>query len=147
MTKLIIAALIIIAAVVIFLSCKTTKYTPTDFPDEQITFGTGGGFSGIVNDYTLLSNGQLFKRSSVDNRFVEVQSASRDAATQAFKNYDFLGIGDMSIDKPGNLYYFIQYKGKDSQEHKLVWGDDQTTIDDKLKTFYENLSALIPKED
>lgn len=146
MAKLLIAAFSLLVVIVIASSCKTTKYTPTDFPNEQITFGSGGGFSGLVTDYTLLSNGQLFKRSSTDNIFVELKKVKKDAAAQSFKNYRFLGIDKLSSDAPGNLYYFIQYKGKDNKEHKLVWSNGQSPTEEKLKLYYSLLSSLIPNK-
>ncbi len=146
MTKILLVAGALLATLMVAQSCKTTKYTPTDFPDEQITFGSGGGFSGIVNDYTLLANGQLFKRSSTDNKFVELKKLKKNEAKQAFKNYQFLGINNLTVNSPGNLYYFIQYKDKDKKEHKLVWGDNDAPIDQNLKTYYDLLSTLVPKD-
>ena len=146
MTKLIIASFSLLVVLVLALSCKTTKYTPADFPEDQITFGSGGGFSGIVTDYTLLDNGQMFQRSSTDNLFVELKSASKKATKQMFHNYKFLGIDTLTINAPGNFYYFIQYTGKDSKEDKLVWGADQTPTPENLKLYYSLLSSLIAKK-
>jgi len=127
-------------------SCKSTKYTPTDFPDSQITFGSGGGFTGAVTDYTLLENGQLFKRSSLKNEFLALHKVKKDVVKQMFKNYEFLNIGQETINEPGNLYYFIQYKDKDKKEHKITW-NDQSAVSENVKTYYGILTAITKAED
>ncbi len=127
-------------------SCKSTKYTPTDFPDAQITFGSGGGFTGAVTNYTLLENGQLFKRSSLNKEFLALHKIKSDVVEQMFKNYEFLKIGEETINDPGNLYYFIQFKDKDKKEHKITW-NDQSVVDEKVKSFYGILSAITKSED
>ncbi len=146
MTKLIITALSLLLIVLFYSSCKTTKYTPTDFPDAQITFGSGGGFTGLVTDYTLLENGQFFKRSSKDKIFVPIKGVKKDAAKQAFKNFNFLGLDKMEVNDPGNMYYFVEFKTKDGTAKKLTWGNGKTEKEDTLKLFYSQLSSLIAKE-
>ena len=118
----------------------------SDFPDAQLTFGSGGGVAGLVNDFTLLENGQLFKRSSKDNVFVALKGAKKDAVSQAFKNFSFLGLDQMDVNQPGNLYYFIEHKAKDGTTRKLVWGNGESPDEDKLKLYYKLLSSLIPKD-
>ncbi|MFT4664092.1 MAG: hypothetical protein ACI8YQ_002522 [Polaribacter sp.] len=146
MTKLIITTLSLLLVVLFYSSCKTTKYTPTDFPDAQITFGSGGGFSGLVTDYTLLENGQLFKRSSKDKLFVPIKGVKKDAVAQAFKNFNFLGLDKMEVNDPGNLYYFIEFKTEEGTAKKLTWGNSKSEMEHTLKLFYSQLSSLIAKE-
>jgi len=122
-------------------SCKSTKYTPANFPESQITFGSGGGITGLVTDYTLLENGQLFKRNSRDNEFEALPKIKSKLTKQMFKNYNFLGIGDFTTNDPGNMSYFIQFKDKDNKEHKITW-NDQSEVDDKVKTYYSLLTSL-----
>ncbi len=126
-------------------SCKSTKYdSPTESPDPQITFGSGGGFTGAVTDYTLLENGQLFKRNSMKNEFLAMHKIKSDVVEQMFKNYEFLKIGEETINEPGNLYYFIQFKDKDKNEHKITW-NDQSAVSDNVKTYYGILSSITKK--
>lgn len=146
MTKFIFTTLSLLLVVLFYSSCKTTKYTPTDFPDAQITFGSGGGIAGLVTDYTLLENGQLFKRSSKDKRFVPLKGVKKDRVKQAFKNFTFLGLDKMEVDDPGNLYYFIEFKSKDGTAKKLTWGNGKTEMEKTLKLFYSQLSSLISEK-
>lgn len=147
MIRLLFIALALVAVVGFYSSCKTAKYTPMDFTKTQITFGTGGGFSGLVNDYTLLENGQLFKRSSQDDKFVELKKAKKKAVKQAINNYTFLGINELAVDQPGNLYYFIEYKDADGKTHRTTWGNGESPHEEKLKLYYSQLASLIKKEE
>ena len=49
--------------------CSTPQYTPLDYPYRQLRFGSGGGFTGEVNEYALLDNGQLFSKPGRDTVF------------------------------------------------------------------------------
>jgi len=146
MTKIILTSIALLLIVFFYSSCKTTKYTPTDFPDAQITFGSGGGIAGLVTDYTLLENGQLFKRSSKDNVFVPLKGVKKDAVKQAFKNLTFLGLDKIDTNDPGNIYYFIEYKTEEGSSKKITWGNGNAEDEKTLKLFYDQLSSLIAKE-
>ncbi len=123
-------------------SCKTTKYTPTDFPDAQITFGSGGGFTGATTDFTLLENGQLFKMSSLNKEYEALPKVKKEMTQQMFNNYEFLNIGHETINDPGNLYYYIRYKDKDAKEHRITW-NDQSEVSSNVKTYYGILMSLV----
>lgn len=125
-----------------FFSCKSTQYTPMDFPEAQLVFGTGGGFSGIVTEYTLLENGQFFKKTSNDGQHKESKKVKRQVTKQLFNNYDFLKLGQIDYNHPGNLYYYITRKSGET-EHTITWGDGSTPIDPNIKTFYRNLTQLV----
>ncbi|MFK7810509.1 MAG: hypothetical protein AB8F74_22070 [Saprospiraceae bacterium] len=146
MTKILFTILSLSTLLLVLTSCKSTKYaTPSESPDAQITFGSGGGISGLVNDYTLLENGQLFKRSSTDKIFVALKKAKKDAVSQAFKNYNFLGLNTMEVNEPGNMYYFIEHKSKEGETKRLTWGNGESPHEEKLKLYYSLLSNLIEK--
>ncbi|MFN7119583.1 MAG: hypothetical protein ACK4TA_22495, partial [Saprospiraceae bacterium] len=52
--------------------CQRKPYTPENLPDLQLRFGDGGGFTGAVTTFTLLTNGQLFKYNSFDNTHLQI---------------------------------------------------------------------------
>jgi len=43
-----------------FSFCKINNYTPADYPKGQISFGSGGGITGAVNETFILENISLF---------------------------------------------------------------------------------------
>jgi len=75
-------------------SCKSTSYTPMDYPEAMITFGSGGGFTGIKTEYTLLKNGQLFMKSSNDKEHTALKTVDKNKVIQIFENLKTLGIKD-----------------------------------------------------
>ena len=133
---------LIVALVFVQIACKTTRYSPADFPDGQIIFGSGGGFSGLLIEYILLENGQLFKKTSADKKIMEGKAISSQQTKQVFNNYSFLKIGNAKHNHPGNLYYFIRYKRKD-KGHEVVWGDNTYPMDPQIKVYYQILTKLV----
>ena len=129
-------------SLLLFSDCKTVQYTPSDYPREQISFGTGGGFSGIVTEYFLLGNGDFFKMSSRNDTYQKGTRIDANRCEQIFANYRFLGIEDIEFNHPGNLYYFITHKSGE-HEHQIVWGDSAHEVDENAKLFYKNLTNLV----
>ncbi|MEO6758357.1 MAG: hypothetical protein ABIO24_02805, partial [Saprospiraceae bacterium] len=59
--KILLISITLLATAALFLFCKQPKYSAGNFPEKQLRWGSGGGFTGQVNSYVLLENGQLFK--------------------------------------------------------------------------------------
>ena len=126
-------------------ACSSTRYTsPAEYPDARINFGHGGGFSGMITEYTLLDNGQLLKKMIHEDSFEMVVTIDKNQTTQLFENYKFLNIGNIQYDQPGNMYKFIQFNHLDA-DHRITWpGNQYPDQYPNLKIFYENLKSLIP---
>lgn len=129
----------ILSTMLIFTSCKTKSFTPTTYEKEQITFGNGGGITGAIVEYTLLSNGQLFEKSG--NTHTQITKLKKNQATQIFENYKLLGLDRKVINDPGNMYFFIQRKSKDTL-HKIVWGNKPVS-DNRMTIYFANLMKII----
>lgn len=147
MTKLFITLLSFSLLLFFYGSCRSTKYqSPTDFPDRQIIFGSGGGIAGLVKTYTLLENGQLFKSSTMDSTYTALKASDKKRVSQVFNNYTFMGIDKINMNAPGNMYYFIEYKDKEAKVHKITWGLGESPQEEaNLNLFYSQLLSLVPK--
>jgi hypothetical protein len=139
-----IISILIISSLLFFQYCKTTSYTPDDYPAGQIIFGSGGGFAGTYNHYYLFENGALYKNSTVDTSFQKVKKIKKNQTTQIFSNYEFLNLKDYSMDEPGNMTYYIHFKNKDIN-HKIQWGGTNEQVDKKVETMYGILMKLAGK--
>ena len=130
------AFLILTATLVV--NCKTTQdyVTPYEYTGSAITFGSGGGFSGRVNQFTLLSNGQLFKGTNYEGNVTVMDKVESGRCDQIFSNYDFLRFDDMDINDPGNVYFFVKMKHEDDSEHNLKWGGTDAEAPQSLQLFY-----------
>lgn len=125
----------------LFCSCKATQYTPANFEKAMISFGSGGGFTGAVDSYFLLQNGQFFTKP-MGGEYQELPAPDKDFVTQLFINYEILGLADINIEQTGNMYQFINFKSGQN-EHKIVWLAGPNSSTDKLDLFYQNLMTLI----
>ena len=131
-------AILIISSFFIYQSCKTTTYTPDDYPEGQIVFGSGGGFAGTYNHYYLFENGELFKNSTIDTSYQKVKKLKKAQTSQLFSNYEFLRLKDYSFNEPGNMSYYIHFKNKDIN-HKIQWGSTTEQVDRNVENFYKTL--------
>lgn len=125
--------------------CKHPKYTAQTLPEDRLSFGQGGGFTGVETTYTLLENGQLFTFTSASPDARELPSARRKTAHQLFETAEDLGLLQTDFMYPGNLYSFIEFQD-DGQKRRLAWGDPAHPVDPKIKAFYEQLIQLAPAQ-
>ncbi len=124
-------------------ACNTTKYSVDDLPDKQFYFGNGGGFTGAVNEYMLLENGQLFKHDAGD--YTELPKVKKKKAAQLFKTYYDLKLDEFHFRRPGNMYYFLRMKDKDS-EYYTSWGNPGVLPDSLIAVLYDDLMQLVQKK-
>ncbi len=122
--------------------CKTKQYTLEEYQDPQISFGSGGGFTGMYTRFTLFENGQIFKKGGSEKEFSAFANANKNDVTQVFKNYEVLQINDIELNEPGNMNYYIEYKDKD-KTHKITWGGVNKQPSENLKLFYGLLNNLV----
>lgn len=120
-----------------------TRY-PANYKKSILFFGQGGGFTGMVTTYALLDNGRFFKKNSLTHpEFEYIGRMARAETSQLFTNYTFLGLPSMTINDPGNIYYFVEYSLK-KNNHRLTWGGSNPAPEN-LKLFYTLLYHFIPK--
>lgn len=115
------AVLFAITAMLVFSQCSVVKYTPDKLPTKQIIFGDGGGFANIETSYTLLENGQIFKQIGTENTYEELKAIKKKDAKSYFDKVASLQLYKMDIEKPGNLYYFLQ-EVNETIDSRVVWG-------------------------
>jgi len=123
-------------------SCKSTSYTPLDYPDAMITFGSGGGFTGIKTEYTLLKNGQLFMKSSNEKEHTALKTVAKNRTAQIFENLKTLGIADIRYNHAGNMNTYVKTK-IDGIENDINWGQPGPKPPENAKLMYSILMNLI----
>lgn len=122
-------------------SCNVVKYTPEKFPSNQIIWGTGGGFTGIEYTYTLLPNGQLFLRQGVGSPYIELKPMKKKEAKPFFEKVASLQLFKQDIDKPGNMYYFLQEVTEET-DSKATWGAGDYIPPSGVVALYKELDLL-----
>ncbi len=112
---------------------------------QQITIGSGGGFTNLWHKYTLSANGDMHHYvSNYDTTFLE-KKISKDITKQMFEQVKDLKLDSMSMDEPGNISYFVEFSEGNKFKHKIQW-NNQNKAPDSVMTFFENFKALLKKE-
>jgi hypothetical protein len=128
---------------VFFLGCTSPKYTAENLPEEQLVFGSGGGFAGTVTEYMLLTNGQLFVHESLNDTIVELKRRKPKEAKALFDELAAMNFRLIDLHQPDNISYFIEWKTRE-QPHRVVWGFDlENKVDQRVKDLYEKLTGLV----
>lgn len=122
-------------------SCNSTKYTPLDYPDDTISFGTGGGIANLTTEYTLLSDGSLFKKSST-SEYELLMKVNKNQKDQLFSNINFLNLLDVQHSDPGNMTSFLRLKIGD-RKNDISWGGGNSPIPPDVQLFYQTLNTLL----
>ncbi|MBX2892786.1 MAG: hypothetical protein KF734_17790 [Saprospiraceae bacterium] len=141
--KTTIIVLTLFATAFLWLACKQTKYTPGNFPDKQLRWGSGGGIVGKETTYTLLDNGQIFKRE-MGGSLTETSKAKANKAKALYKMVETLGLAQRDFKHPGNVYDFIEVLDGDSV-HRISWGEANIPVDPKIKDLFNELNGLTKK--
>lgn len=141
--KTIVISFLLPAMVGLFFACKPTKYTPGNFPDRQLRWGSGGGYTGKETMYTLLENGQIFLLKNA-GEFTETTSAKPKRAKDLYNLMETLGLSKVEFKHPGNTYHFIEVLNGDSV-HRISWGMKNNPVNPEISEFFRQLSELIAK--
>jgi len=136
--------ILILATLFLFQYCKSSKYTPEDYPAKQITFGSGGGFAGTYTHYYLFDNGQLFTNSTADKTYKKLKKVKKAQVTQIFRNFEVMNMKSYQVNDPGNMSYYMEFKEKESS-HKIQWGGNNQKLNKNVQTIYDILMSLTKK--
>ncbi|MEM7372749.1 MAG: hypothetical protein AAF587_29280 [Bacteroidota bacterium] len=111
--------------VLVMFSCKSQQYTPDSYEQRQIVFGGGGGFTGAVDTYCLLDNGQLFHKADLNVPFEKMKKVPKKSVKALFDYIDEHELNKLSFSRPGNMYSFVDIKENNKGQH-VVWDQSNT---------------------
>ena len=117
------------------------------YKKSQIIFGSGGGFTNLVNEYRLLENKKLYHKRSTDSVFAELGKQNNETVRILFDKTKVLFEDTTALHNPGNMYYFIKFRN-DKQTQEIVWGGSKENINNddllqKTKDLYKELMNLV----
>jgi hypothetical protein len=142
--KIILFALSFFATAFLWVACKSTKYTPGNFPDRQLRWGRGGGFVGKETTYTLLDNGQIFSREA-NGELTAAGKIRGKKAKSLLQTAEKMEFHKMEFQHPGNTYNFVETLSGDAVS-RIVWGDPNFPISEEVKALFEALEGLREKK-
>ena len=117
--------LILIVCCTIATSCKSS-YTPELYKKEQLRFGFGGGFTGAIKEYCLLSSGLLFVKEERGQDFREIGKISKSKAKAYITEAHEIGVHHEKIQKAGNMYNFLTLKSP-SGSNRVLWAEEASS--------------------
>ncbi len=122
-------------------SCCTKKFATNEIPEEKITYGSGGGFSGYYTEYVLLKNGQLFQKLKQGQDLIELEPITKRKAKALFEKCEELNLTTMDHQQPDNYSHYIEVT---TTEHtnKVTWGKKEDPISGDIKEFFRELKEL-----
>lgn len=125
--------LVVSMFILFFTSCSTSKML-SDSEIKNISFGSGGGFSGNINKYDLNNKGHLINSESSILKVNKDKLNSLYTQAENLLNYDYR--------TPRNIYNFITISTNSDTNH-IVWGHEDLDVSIKVKQLYEDLQQLI----
>jgi hypothetical protein len=135
-------SLFLIFSLLFFAQCKVVKYTPDKLPAKQLIWGSGGGFVGKETYHILLENGQILRYNGVDGNYEELVPLKKKEAAALFEKLASLQLYKQDIDKPGNLYYFLQ-EITEAIDSRATWGAGDYLPPQNMVSLYRELHNLV----
>jgi hypothetical protein len=120
-------------------ACQPKPAVYTGYKSRELTFGSGGGFSGQTTTYLLHEDGVVFRRSKPDQTPEYQRRISKKEAKRFFETYDALKISELNIREPGNMSYFLGMN--QGGEHKSIIWSQPAQIPAGVKDLYDQLST------
>jgi threonine synthase len=111
----------------------------------QVSFGSGGGFTGIYTTYSLNSKDKkISKALSNNNQKAQLIKLKKKQVQEIGHEISAANFPAMNINTPGNMSNFVNVTigGK---EYKTTWSGT-TSGNASLDALYQNLLSFIPKK-
>ena len=122
----------------ILFGCKHTRYTPKNHTGSQLVAGSSGGVTGMMKEFVLLDNGQLFLSNGLTGEWKEVRTLKRSAVRDLFRKAEALNLGSKRFNHPGNMTWYLALKDP-SRTYEVRWGESGTTPPEGVESFYKEL--------
>jgi len=126
---------VLVGLLVLSISCATQK-NQTELANifTEISFGSGGGFTGASSIYLLKNNGEVCKiEKTIPNKIYKISKKEIKKISNFIKE---IGFQNLSINERGNVTYFIEIKSN-IYTRKVMWTDGSKSPE--LVEFYKIL--------
>ena len=129
---------ILIPALILIPACNNTRAMANKRVKTEIHFGRTGGFTNIPVEYSINSNGEVFRMTANEPDTVNhIPVRKLKSIIRELKDIDFQHI---ELNNPGNISYFIKVMTPE-YENIVRWND--LTPNDTLKNIYRKLLTTL----
>ena len=118
-------------------SCKTQQ-------PFQLSFGSGGGFTGQYTTYTLSNDGKLYMEQSVTKKKETVASIGKKDIKAVETLIAKANLTTTAINNPGNMSTFLNLT-KDGKAYNNTWSGT-TSGNAAIDELWQKLNSFIPKK-
>ena len=115
-----------------------------NYAGRIIVFGSGGGFTGKVEEYYVQDDGTVFHHSEIKKQVTEIASVGSEAVKKYFDKLDGINFKKLIYQKPSNMYYYVMERNGDAF-HKVTWGDMKTPPPMAVKAIYDEMRNELVK--
>jgi len=140
----IIGLIIILLLGFILISCKSKKASLDSEDGVKILFGSGGGFAGLITEYSLGADGLLLTRKGIEGPWTEIGKVDKRQADQIYQQINVLQLDSYAYNHPGNKYQFISIV-KTPEPNRIVWGAAGNEPKKEVVIIYQILMDLVKK--
>jgi hypothetical protein len=144
MTKVIICVITLIGVAAFLLACKSKKVAVDTATAPALVWGSGGGFTGKEVSYRMLESGAIYQMNGVGAGQLPMKSIKAKVAKAMFSAAKDLNLAEISLNKPGNMYFFVELQ-VEGKPYRITWGDGETETPKKIKDFHLVLNQLVLK--
>lgn len=124
--------------VIILLSVVCTACTAIGMKEnnkvEEVSFGSGGGFTGEIITYTLNRDGNIYRNGSFMKRVPKKEVNRLFGKIRAISDYRY--------NIPHNMYNFLEINTK-GKKNEIVWGILDKNIDSRVTAIYSELKEAL----
>ena len=122
--------------------CKHAQFTPKTHKGAQLIAGSSGGVTGMLKEYVVLDNGQVFISKGIKGEWKETFSLKRSVTRDLFRKADALNLGSKRFNHPGNMTYYLALKNP-SRSYELKWGEAGTNPPEGVEALYQEIITLV----
>jgi hypothetical protein len=109
----------------------------------EISFGKGGGITGLYEKYFLSKNGVLWKYSEVDNTKKLIKTISKTKHIYILKKASNKGIQSIYLNEAGNLNCYIELSKGLKIYKRFQWPDSKRDVPVQIKELDSLLNTLL----
>jgi hypothetical protein len=130
-------------------ACSAKTYTVEKMPMPHLSYGSGGGVTGIVSEYCLLQNGQIVEKQRQADKteiYRVIKKIDADEAKRMMALTDSMQLRRVIFTEPGDLYYYLTMHDANGETHKITWGKPEKTVRTDIEKFYKTLIAFLSNQ-
>jgi hypothetical protein len=105
----------------------------------SVSFGSGGGFTGAVDEFILNGNGALKSIKPFTKDTILLKTLAKKDLKTIFKTLESKSLSKIKLDSPGNMTNFITFSKAGKIVQKYQWSQG-TTVPNEINQLFTLLN-------